>query len=305
MVRLGHRPSTARTYASVQQRYLKFCTAYNLLPLPATEHNILRYIAHISQHITHSSVLVYLSAIRSLHVTYSFPPPSLTAPRIKLVLKALSNLSPEVNQALPITFPIMQAFMDKLHWSYNDFCFWSCITCLYYGCRRAGELAPSREQQSSGDPYPLVQDVTFTQSPKAALIHLARTKTTPHGLTVVLGCSGHRVCAYCALIRYLAVRGISNTTKCPQPLFLISGGPMTKEFLIAKQNALLSAIGISPKGYTPHSYRSGSATTLALNGVNESIIQKTGAWRSLCYRRYIRDSIQAQAAVAQLFPPQS
>ena len=300
LVSKGHRPSTARTYASVQHRYLRFCSTYGLSPLPATEHNILRFIAHLSHSITHASMLVYLSAVRALHIQYSLPPPSLTAPRIKLALKALSNLSPEVKQALPITFPIMQGFLAHLSSSLEDLSLWACMSSLFFGCRRAGELAPSRVQLAAGEPYPLVRDLVFLNAPKAILLYLARTKTTPHGLTVVLGCSGHKVCAYCAIIRYFHARGIVNTTNIVSPLFMINGSPMTKEYLIARQNVLLKVNGIDHRGYTPHSYRSGSATTLALNGVSEGIIQKTGAWRSLCYRRYIRHSVEAQAKVAQM-----
>ena len=300
LVNKGHRPATARTYASIQHRYLRFCSTYALIPLPASEHNILRFIAHLSHSLTHSSILVYLSAVRALHVQYTLPPPTLTAPRIKLALKALSQLSPEVKQALPITFPIMQAFMSKLNDSLEDLSLWACMTSLFFGCRRAGELAPSGAQLAQGEPYPRVKDLVFSTAPQAALLYLSRTKTTPHGLTVILGCSGHKVCAYCALVKYLYVRGIVNTTNIFQPLFMVSGQPMTKEYLLARQNVLLRLNGIDCKGYTPHSYRSGCATTLALNGVNEAIIQKTGVWKSLCYRRYIRQSVVAQAKVAQM-----
>ncbi len=303
LVKKGHRPSTARTYASIQHKYLHFCSTYNLPPLPATEHNILRYIAHISQTISHSSVNVYLAAVRALHITYALPPPTLTAPRIKLALKALANMEPEVRQAYPITFPIMQAFMQKVTNSLEDLCLWSCMTALYFGCRRAGELAPSRSQLADGAPYPRVLDLTFVSSPKAAILQLHRTKTTPHGLMVVLGCSDNPVCAYCALIQYVNARGVTNTCNNFQPLFSMYGMPMTKEYLMARQSHLLLVNGINPKGYTPHSYRSGAATSLAINGVQEGIIQKTGAWKSMCYRRYIRDNLVAQAKVAKLFPP--
>ena len=75
MVRSGHRPSTVRTYTSVQQRYLKFCSIHQIVPLPATEINILRFIAYISSTVSYNSMQVYLSAIRALHVYNAFPPP--------------------------------------------------------------------------------------------------------------------------------------------------------------------------------------------------------------------------------------
>ncbi len=179
------------------------------------------------------------------------------------------------------------------------------MTSLFFGVRRAGELVPSSHQIQLGDPVVKVSDLMFVSSPVlAALLTISRTKTQPKGCTVIYGCSGHQVCPYCAFTRYMAVRGIKTTAHNNQPLFVIhDGSVMTKEYLVVRQKSLLVRMGLSSQGFTPHSYRSGAATQMALNGVPEFRIQKAGLWRSGCYKRYIRDSVKTQAEVASLLVP--
>ena len=248
---------------------------------------------------------VYLAAIRALHVYKDLPVPLLTTPRIQLALKSLSHHAPEVKQALPITYAIMKGFKSLLTNSMEDMALWTCMTLLFFGCRRAGEIVPSNEQMSMGFHYPRVCDVVFNPNPTlAALVTISRTKTQPKGFTLVLGCSGSDICPYCALVRYLRARGITDTQINPGPLLVhIDGSPLNKDYLITRQKVLLHMLGINSKGFTPHSYRAGGATQLALNGVSEYWVQKSGQWKSMCYRRYIRESITTQASLTRLFVP--
>ncbi len=277
------------------------------MPLPASELHILRFIAYISETVSFNSMQVYLAAIRALHVYHSLPIPLLTTPRIQLALKSLSHHAPEVKQALPITFAIMKGFKSLLTSSMADMALWACMTLLFFGCRRAGEIVPSLEQMSMGFQYPKVCDVVFNTSPTVAvMVTISRTKTQPKGFTLVLGCSGSDICPYCAIVQYLSARGITQTQVNPAPLLVSNdGSPLTKDNLMHRQKVLLQMLGINTRGFTPHSYRAGGATQLALNGVSEYWIQKSGQWKSMCYRRYIRESITTQAGLTRLFVPPS
>ncbi len=299
------RPSTRRTYSSAQNRYLKFCQLFNIPPLPATELTLLRFISHISLTVSPNSIPVYLSAVRSLHVYHSFSPPPLTVPRVQLIIKSLNNLAPEVRQATPITFSLLCSLHKLLSPSWDDLVVWTCMCTLFFGVRRAGELVPSPEQINLGYPVPLVKDLHFVHHPvPAVLLRINRTKTSVHGINVILGCTGHNVCPLCAIITLLVKRGITVTTNVNLPLFqLLSGLPMNKSYFMARLRSLLINLGLDPKGFTPHSFRSGGATQLALNGVNEQLIQKAGQWSSLCYRRYIRESVHTLASYSKLFIP--
>jgi hypothetical protein len=48
------------------------------------------------------------------------------------------------------------------------------------------------------------------------------------------------------------------------------------------------SLGFKPKLYSTHGIRIASASTLAAAGVPDSVIQKTGRWKSLTFLRYIR-----------------
>ncbi len=64
LVQSGLRLNTNRTYNSAQQSYITFCSQFDLIPLPASERALLRYIAHMSYSVKGSSLHVYMSAIK-------------------------------------------------------------------------------------------------------------------------------------------------------------------------------------------------------------------------------------------------
>ena len=61
--------STQKLYHIGQKRYIHFCTQHKLTALPATEFTMLSFSAYLAkQNITYSTIKVYISAIRNLHV---------------------------------------------------------------------------------------------------------------------------------------------------------------------------------------------------------------------------------------------
>ncbi len=305
ILRNGYRPSTSRTYASIQTRFIKFCTLFHLDPLPATELSILRFMAHLTPGVSASSMQVYLAAIRSMHVVNGFPAPPITTPRINLALKSLSQDAPPTKQSYPITFSILSYFGTMLSSSFNDLALWACMNTLFFGCLRAAELIPSPSQYSDGFLPPQLCHVQFAaQGQKAVILRVARTKTRPAGRIVVLGCSGHAmVCPFCAVCRYLHVRGIKDTRYLKSPLFMLREGTvMDKSYVRNRQSALLKSLGLPPHRFTTHAYRAGSATQLSMNGFHSSI-PHIGDWSSLCYLRYIRSPLSDLAANASKFIP--
>ncbi len=303
ILQAGYRPSTAKTYSSVQSRYWKFCSLYSLQALPASELTILRFIAHLTPKVNHNSLQVYLAAVRALHVLNGFQAPPITTPRIQLALKSLSQSASDIKQAHPITFTLMSHFNTLLSDSWDDAALWSCMTVLFFGGLRAIELVPAVDQYELGYLPPRVCDLTFVKSPDtvAVILKVARTKTKPKGRLLVLGCSGNRVCPYCAVTMYLNMRGVRNTEGDVRPLFVLSDHSVVdKHYVKSRQSRLLAALGINSLGFTTHSYRSGLATTLAMNG-HVDLIPKIGDWSSLCYLKYIRTPLASLAANASKF----
>ena len=63
---------------------------------------------------------------------------------------------------------------------------------------------------------------------------------------------------------------------------------MTRPVFVDKIRGLLQEVGIDVSHYAGHSFCIGAATTAAVIGVSDGIIQMLGRWRSDLYTRYIR-----------------
>ena len=69
-------PSTRRTYQAGIARLSEFCTRFNLCSLPASPLTLRYFCAHLSTSVRHSTINIYLSAIRFDHIQHEFPDPT-------------------------------------------------------------------------------------------------------------------------------------------------------------------------------------------------------------------------------------
>ena len=89
------------------------------------------------------------------------------------------------------------------------------------------------------------------------------------------------------------------------PLFQFQDGcPLSKEKLLFHLHETLRARGLDTVGLTGHSFRVGATTAAACAGLEDSVIQALGRWRSDAYFRYIRTPGCVLAAFSShLLPP--
>ncbi|CAC5390256.1 SLC19A2_3 [Mytilus coruscus] len=66
------------------------------------------------------------------------------------------------------------------------------------------------------------------------------------------------------------------------------GHPVSRNYFISKLKTILMALGYSEKDYSGHSFRSGVATSASSKGIEDSMIQSLGRWKSDCFKRYSR-----------------
>ncbi|VDI33291.1 Hypothetical predicted protein [Mytilus galloprovincialis] len=69
-----------------------------------------------------------------------------------------------------------------------------------------------------------------------------------------------------------------------------TGKPFSRNYFISKLKTILIALGYSDKDYSGQSFRSGAATSASSQGIEDSMIQTLGRWKSDCFKRYIRTS---------------
>ena len=102
-------PSTRRVYLSAQRRYINFChqdgRVYQdgSLP-PADEDTVMRFATMLAANLNHSSIKVYLSAVRSLHIDCGLPDPLVNCLWLQHLLRDIKPVQGPVSpRRLPIT----------------------------------------------------------------------------------------------------------------------------------------------------------------------------------------------------------
>lgn len=216
----AHRLSTKKTYSSAQLQFLEFCKIYSLIPLPASEQVLLRFLAFTQSNQRHlvagrqgapkaSSLQVYMSAISSLHVMHGFDQPPINAPRVKLLIKSINQAGTCPDQKSPITYEMLVCMIEMLRGMYNYDMYKAALTLGFFGTLRGAEYAV--KQCGNGNlqcPPLLIGHVSFgvCEGVKYLQLYLPRTKTRAHGMHKIIGCSGTSVCAVCSMEHYLSAR---------------------------------------------------------------------------------------------------
>ena len=284
----GIKGTTARTYETLQQRFIDFCKKFGLLPLPANERTLLLYIAHLeTTGINSGSLNVHLSAIKNLHTINGFSNCDTRSGQIRLAMRALTINRPPPKQKCPLTFdklielwPVIQSSKDSAVWK-------AMISLGFYAGLRGAEYAYDTTNKQSMPPT--LSNIVFDKDNRLLYYNVPSSKTLVHGFQSVVHCSSHYICAYCCLYEYIAVKNISGNTGPQDYLFSIGGAVVTKYMLNSFIQKCVAALGWDPSRYSAHSLRAGMATTAADKGLPDWQIKKLGNWKSNAYQLYIRD----------------
>ena len=122
---------------------------------------------------------------------------------------------------------------------------------------------------------------------------MKQSKTDPLRQRVE-GTTQFQVCPVEALNKYIGVRSPD-----PGPPFIFqSGAPLTRQALVSHLHEALEKVGIDHSRYNGHSFRTGAATTVAQHGLEDSLIQTLGRWKSSAYKLYIEIPRSQLAAVS-------
>ena len=105
----GLAPSTNRSYASAQAQFTSFCTQLGKLhssgsPWPADEWTLCFFATFLAARIQHSSIKVYLSGVRALHIEQGFSDPLANCLCLQKVVCGIKrSLGSSSSSRLPIT----------------------------------------------------------------------------------------------------------------------------------------------------------------------------------------------------------
>ena len=133
--------------------------------------------------------------------------------------------------------------------------------------------------------------VDSTQSPSMLQVRLKKSKTDQEGrgMLIYVGKTNNVLIMPCEC----NAGGISvntwNQGRSSVPLQRWQGTHKGKIYrFIPIIRGALTAAGIDATKYSEHSFRIGTATTVAECGIEESIIKAMGRWKSNVYQSYIR-----------------
>ena len=302
LVTRGLRFNTHRTYAAGQRLYMYFCNYYSLTPLPASEEQLLRFIAfmHVKD-LSHNTIHVYLSSVSSMHSLNGHQAPPVGAYRVRLACKALKDSASSSSKKAPITYTLLQYIISTF--ANKDLCtLWTAISTLaFFGAMRGSEYLATVSPQGTIK-APLVQDVQFLvcnqQLGLQFTINTSKTSSKP--IHKYIGCTGTSVCAVCALSVYCQQRASNGTLHPNSYLFIYpSGQPVTKDQYNRIIKAAVSSLSLPSELYSTHSLRAGAATTAAQLGFTEPEIKSLGHWASTAYTSYIHHIPQDRLTYAK------
>lgn len=305
--RNGLAPSTHKTYNSAKKRYLQFCRDKHILPLPASESQLCRFVSSLAiQSLCHNTIKSYLAAIRHLHIAEGYGNPHIhNMARLEQVLKgikAVQSRGPRKTERLPIT----PNHLSKLRevWSHGGNKFegqmlWAAASLCFFGFMRSGEITiPSASSYDEGA-HLSFKDVAVdcVQAPRILRVHLKASKTDPFrvGVHIYVGRTENSLCPVTAVLHYMVARGPGAG-----PFFRFeNGNPLTRTKFVEKVKEALSQAGVDCRAYSGHSFRSGAATTAARQGIGDATIKMLGRWKSSAYQVYIKTPRQQLASYSR------
>ena len=235
--------------------------------LPASEETLLRFCAWLSDRLLHSSIKVYLSAVRSLHIDLGLADPLSGRLRLRRMLRGIHRVqgSPSPKR-LPITGNLLGTIRQSLDVSLPDHVMFWAACCI-------------------------------GSAPTIIRLWIKCSKTDPfrQGCFIYLGQGRPPLCPVAASLAYLNLRGPE-----PGPLFrYANGSPLSRQQLSTSLQSILRSAGVSGQ-YSGHSFRIGAATTAAQRGIPDHLIKTLGRWSSDAYQTYIRTPVATICGAAQL-----
>ena len=211
--------------------------------------------------VRHSSIKVYLSTVRTLHIDQGFPDPLQNCHRLQRGIRGIkrSQGSPSSN-CLPNTDSLMLVIWRSLDVRIPDHCmFWAACTLGYFGFLRAAEFTVPSLASFSPLIHLTVQYIAVDalSSPLCMCIKIKASKTDPFckGSDIHTGLGRDPLYAVQAMMAYLSQRGSS-----PGPLFCLQDGePLSRGLLTDWLKQIMVAAGVAGN-FLSHSFPIGTAS---------------------------------------------
>ena len=274
-----------------------------------SEKVLCQFVAFLAgEGLRHNSIKAYLAAVRQLQVEAGRGDPHIGAmAKLGQVVRGVQRLRSEQGkiqrQRKPMTAQILEVL--RVSWSIapggvDAKMLWAAATLAFFGFMRSGELTVPSTRGFNPGAHLSWQDVATDSlmEPTVLKVRLKMSKTdqTRQGCTLVVGCTGGRLCPVAAVLGFMAAAGRKQG-----PLFqYASGKPLTQAGFVVELKSALDRQGVCSAGYSGHSFRIGAATAAAEAGIGDAVIQQLGRWRSAAYKGYVQPKRDSLAGISRL-----
>jgi hypothetical protein len=302
--------STRQTYESGVKSYLAFVEQHNVTPaFPASPATICLWLSQSAsppRNLRVGTCKVYLAALVTRHTELGFHSPLDDAPplldRVLAGIKRWDAARIAAKPKLPITTAILRGMEAHLNLDVrSDSLLWAMMWTATAAMLRISEFtlavgnntdrSPAWQQLTLHSSDGSIID-TFTATRSAdiqyAVLHLRASKTDPFrtGVDIIIASPT----ALQAIVRYISHLRLQRPRPTPSsPLFMTSDAtPVKRSWLMKEVARLLRLVGHDPDRYSSHSFRKGGAVSLQERGVEDSLIRRTGRWKSDAFHSYVR-----------------
>ena len=296
--------NTTLTYLNGFKRWRSWASKFpEITVLPAAPTYVALYLLSVLQASTSPSpVQSALYSIRWAHdVAGLQSPTSHTLPQ-KVLESARRRLSHQTSKKLPMTREILFKFFQSLDGSLVDTRFMAMALLAFAGFLRFDELSSLK-----------LKDVVSHTTYFELFIECSKTDQYREGAVVPIVKTGTDLCPWANLLKYLSQAKLSLPTSANGGDGFLFGSIQTKsgsqsirsasklsytrcrEVLLKK----LGDVGLDPKCYSWHSFRSGGASSAANFGISDRMFKRHGRWRSENAKDgYVEDSLESRLAVS-------
>ena len=287
----GLSTSTHKTYKSAEKRYLQFCNQFSVKPFPASESALCYYVACLGQEgLTHATIKTYLAGVRQIQIAQGFPDLAIqTMPRLRQIIRGVRVEQGKLGRAPRTRLPITPAILRKMKkiWEEQGVS-WAASTLAFFAFCRSGEITVPCEGGYDPTAHLSFNDLAVDNAklPSQLSMRLKKTKTDPfrEGVRVTIGVTKDDLCPIGAMMAYLVYRGSKDG-----PLFCWPDGtPLTRTRFVQETRTALTKANLPAKDFAGHSFHIGAASTAAAVGLEDSLIQTLGRWKSAAYLLYVR-----------------
>ena len=260
--------------------------------LPASEGTLIYFSSYLARKVKHSTIKLYLAAVRNLHISCGYGDPLLGKLLLKKVLRGILCYQghtrvlrqPVTLRVLFAIRPILLAWLGErdfsMIWAAFKLAFFCFLRCSEFTCQGTSTFCTKFDLSAD-----CVLFHPSMASPQQITIILKSSKTdiSREGHWLVVACLPSPLCAVSAMRSYFL------SAHPRGPLFSFqSGRYLTRSVVVHLLRDAARYAGLPYKSLKGHSFRIGAASTAAAAGLPDWLIKVLGRWSSDCYQLYIR-----------------